>query len=215
MVSVEQVDAYYHFLHKLSSTWQGLPDKPEETPDITLRALWYLASDEPRSVERSIFDSLMYLSDEELDQLDNYVEIRLTGTPLAHITERQTFMGVEMLAGSGALIPRKETELLGRAALAILQDTIQERGSAKVIDLCTGYGNLALTLANYQPDCTVYGSDIFEEAIALARKNAQYLVLEERVNFIPGDLFMPFENNEFYGYINLLVCNPSTSLPPE
>ena len=205
---MEQVDAYYHFLHKLSAVWHGLPDKPEETPDTTLRALWYLANGEPRSVERSIFDSLPYLRDDELEQLDNYVEIRLTGTPLAHITGRQIFMGIEMLAGPGALIPRKETEILGNAALVILQDIIQERGSAKVIDLCTGCGNLALALAHHQPGCTVFGSDISEEAISLALKNAQHLGLEERVNFIAGDLFKPFENEEFYGNIDLLVCNP-------
>ena len=80
---MEQVDAYYHFLHKFFASWQGLPDKPEETPDTTLRALWYLANGEPRSVERSIFDALPSLSDEKLEQLDNYVEIRLTGTPLS------------------------------------------------------------------------------------------------------------------------------------
>ena len=205
---MEQVDAYYRFLNKLSASWQGLTDKPEETPDTTLRALWYLASGDRRSVKRSIFDSLPYLSDDELEQLDDYVEIRLTGTPLAHITKRQMFMGVEMLAGPGALIPRKETETLGNAALAILQDIIQERGSAKVIDLCTGCGNLALALAHHQPECTVCGSDISEEAISLARQNAQFLGLEERVNFIAGDLFEPFENEEFYGNVDLLVCNP-------
>jgi release factor glutamine methyltransferase len=106
------------------------------------------------------------------------------------------------------MIPRKETEILGNAALAISQDIILERGFAKVIDLCTGCGNLALALAHHQPKCMVYGSDISEEAIDLARKNAQYLGLEERVNFIAGDLFKPLESDEFYNNIDLLVCNP-------
>jgi len=205
---VEQADRYFHNLNRLSRSWTGLPDKPRETPDTTLRALWFLAKGDPRSIERSISAELPFLSDEELERLDCYIEMRLSGIPLAHLTGRQHFMGIEMLAGPEALIPRKETEILGHAALARLRQIAQERGSATVIDLCTGCGNLALAMAFHEPDCVVYGSDISEEAIELAQKNARHLGLENRVNFLVGDLFMPFRSDSFFGDVDLLICNP-------
>ena len=205
---MEQVDNYFHYLNRLSRSWTGLPDKPYETPDTTLRSLWLLAKGDPRSIENSISAELPLLRDDELEKLDHYIEMRLSNIPLAHMTGRQYFMGIEMLAGPEALIPRKETEILGQAALARLKQIVQERGSATVIDLCTGCGNLALALAFHEPDCVVYGSDISEEAIELAQKNARHLGLEDRVNFLIGDLFMPFESDEFFGNVDLLICNP-------
>jgi release factor glutamine methyltransferase len=205
---VEQVENYFHYLNRLSRSWTGLPDKPHETPDTTLRSLWLLAKGDPRSIENSIFAELPLLRNEEFERLDHYIEMRLSNTPLAHLTGRQYFMGIEMLVGPEALIPRKETEILGQAALARLRQIVRERGSATVIDLCTGCGNLALALAFHEPDCVVYGSDISEEAIELAQNNARHLDLEDRVNFLVGDLFIPFESDEFFGNVDLLVCNP-------
>ena len=205
---MEQADIYFNYLNRLSRSWTGLPDKPHETPDTTLRTLWFLAKEDPRSIERSILAELPFLKDGELEKLDQYIEMRLSGIPLAHMTGRQYFMGIEMLAGPEALIPRKETEILGQAALARLRQIVQERGSATAIDLCTGCGNLALALAFHEPNCVVYGSDISEEAIELAQKNAQHLGLEDRVNFLVGDLLMPFEGEGFFGNIDLLICNP-------
>ncbi len=174
---MEQVDNYFHYLNRLSRSWTGLPDKPYETPDTTLRSLWLLAKGDPRSIENSISAELPLLRDDELEKLDHYIEMRLSNIPLAHMTGRQYFMGIEMLAGPEALIPRKETEILGQAALARLKQIVQERGSATVIDLCTGCGNQALALAFHEPDCVVYGSDISEEAIELAQKNAPAILL--------------------------------------
>ncbi len=205
---MEQAKNYFHSLNCLSRSLTRLLDKPHETPDTTLRSLWFLAKGDPRSIERSIFAELPFLRDDELEKLDHYIEMRLSGIPLAHLTGRQYFMGIEMLAGPEALIPRKETEILGQAALARLRQIVQERGSATVIDLCTGCGNLALAVAFHEPDCVVYGSDISEEAIELAQKNAQHLGLEDRVNFLVGDLFMPFEGDSFFSNIDLLICNP-------
>jgi len=205
---VEQAAKYFHYLNRLSRSWTGLPDKPHETPDTTLRSLWFLAKGDPRSIERSIFAELPFLRDEEFERLDHYIEMRLSNTPLAHLTGRQYFMGIEMLAGPEALIPRKETEILGQAALARLRQIVQERGSATVIDLCTGCGNLALALAFHEPDCEVYGSDISKDAVELAQKNARHLGLEERVKFLVGDLFMAFKRDVFFGSVDLLICNP-------
>ena len=63
------------------------------------------------------------------------------GAPLAPLTPRQCSLGLQLLAGGEALIPRKETEILGRAALAKLQAMAAGRTSLTVIDVCTGSGN--------------------------------------------------------------------------
>lgn len=151
----------------------------------------------------------MLLPDElHRDQYHLLVESRLEGVPVAYITGRLSFMGVDMLAGPEAVLPRRETEVLGRAALRALRRLVRARGFARVLDLCTGCGNLALALAHYEPNCWVSGVDISAPAVRLARRNAGYLGLNDRVQFLQGDLFSPFEAREFWGQIDMVVCNP-------
>jgi release factor glutamine methyltransferase len=150
------------------------------------------------------------------------VEKRQAGIPLAHLTERQSFLGVELLAGPEALITRKETEIVGRLALAKLRTLVQERGDVRVIDVCTGSGNLAVALAVNEPRCRVWGVDLSGEAVSLAARNAAFQRVESRVEFRQGDLFAPIEHEEFFGTCDLIVCNPPyissakvNELPPE
>ena len=135
------------------------------------------------------------------------------GTLLAHLTGPQCSMGIEMLAGPEALIPRKETEILGGAALDVLRETAAANGNALVIDLCTGCGNLALALAYHEPACQVFAADLSPEAVDLARRNAEYLApqspaIQERVTFAVGDLFEPFDDARFVGRVDIVICNP-------
>ena len=193
----------------LRSAMQTLPDKPEETPEATLRALWCLAAGRPMSAEAASHladDALPVLDAAQDAQLGALTAQRLAGIPLAHLTGRQTFMGMEMLAGPQALIPRRETELLARAALVHLRAMAQPR----VIDVCTGSGNLALSMAQGVPTARVWGADLSPEAVALAEANARHLGLSERVQWRCGDLLAPFEamDADFLGRTDLLLCNP-------
>jgi release factor glutamine methyltransferase len=195
-------------LDRLAPSWKGLPDLPEENPESVLCALWHLAAGFPKAVEYCCKDSLPPLTRRTRIELVKLVEEQLNGALLAHQTGRQCFMGLEFLTGPQALIPRKETEILGRAALAKLNKIVEARGSALVIDLCTGCGNLALALVNYQPLARVYGSDLCPEAVCLAELNANHLGLAGRVTFLQGDVFAPFESDEFLNQVDLIVCNP-------
>lgn len=185
-----------------------LPDKPEETPESTVRALWLLAAGQPVSPEKAATLELPPLSGDQSEQLKRLIEKRVSGIPLAHITQRQCFTGLEMLAGAAALIPRKETELLALAAIEKAWQIVNERGACKVIDVCTGSGNIALAVAHHVPVATVFAADLSEEAVALARHNARHLHLEQRVEFRAGDLLQPFESAAFMGQVDLLTCNP-------
>ena len=205
---MNSIEVFNHHLGKLTASWRSLPDKPEETPEETLRTLWHMAAGEPRCIERAARLDLPVLRRTEWARLDELVERRAAGIPLAHLTGRQQFMALELLAGPEALIPRKETEILGNAALEKLEGLIQERGSALVIDLCTGSGNLAVALAHHANECRVLGSDLSPEALALAGQNAEHLDLQDRVEFFEGDLFAPFESKGFEGQADMVICNP-------
>jgi release factor glutamine methyltransferase len=148
------------------------------------------------------------LDDAGFSKLERLVEQRLEGTPLAHLTGRQHFMGLEMLASADALIPREETELVGRAALAALQEVAERTGSARAIDLCTGSGNLALALAWHEPRARVWGADLSTQAVALARRNAEHLGLAQRVTMVAGDLLEPFDTPTFGETVDVISCNP-------
>jgi len=185
-----------------------LPDKPEETAAGTLRALWHLANGKRFSARAATAQGLAPLDDAGVTALQGLIERRLAGVPLAHLTERQQFLGLEMLAGPDALIPRHETELLANAAIRALTDLLAEQSQARVLDVCTGCGNVALALAYRQPAARVYAADLSPQAVALARQNVQFLGLDARVELRTGDLLAPFESEEFFGNVDLLTCNP-------
>lgn len=195
-------------LQEVQRFWSPLPDKPEETPEGMLRALWSTASGAPVSVDRAGVAALAPLDAPSLERLHDLIERRRTGVPLAHLTGRQTFLGLELLAGPGALIPRKETEILGRAALAKIACLAEARGAITVVDACTGSGNLALAYAHYEPRARVYASDLSPEAVALALRNLEFTGLGDRVEVRLGDLLEPFETAELLGRCDLVSCNP-------
>ncbi|HSB95711.1 MAG TPA: peptide chain release factor N(5)-glutamine methyltransferase [Spongiibacteraceae bacterium] len=185
-----------------------LPDKPEETPETTLCALWHAAAGAPKSVRLAAREPLPELDAAGRALLYQLITKRIDGVPLAHITQRQCFMDLEMLAGPEALVPRRETELLAGAALAAVQQVAVEQASVAVVDVCTGSGNVALAIAQRVPNAKVYAADLSEDAVALARRNAQHLGLEARAQFFAGDLLAPFETEQFIGKVDVLTCNP-------
>jgi len=196
-------------LHNLQNHLEILPDKPEETPENTLRALWLMAAGQPVSAEKAAQMALPKLNDEQAGHLQNLVQKRLSGVPLAHLTGRQQFMGVELLAGPQALVPRKETELLGFGALNLLKELAQSRPlPLTVMDICTGAGNLAVALAVHFPEVKMFAADLAPEAVALAQENVEFHGLQEKVRVQAGDLLQPFDAPEFRGAVDLLLCNP-------
>ncbi|MDP9302627.1 MAG: methyltransferase, partial [Actinomycetota bacterium] len=101
----------------------------------------------------------------DVELLGSLVDRRLSGEPLAWITGRVSFCGLEIQVDSGVYVPRRQSEPLARRAVERLPAT----GTA--IDLCTGSGAIARTLMANRPDARVVASDIDERAVACAAAN--------------------------------------------
>lgn len=199
---------YAELLARLNAELKPLADKPDETADSTLRALWHAAAGAPKSASLACIEELPDLDRPGEQRLRDFLKQRMRGAPLAHIVGRQRFMEMEMLAGPEALVPRKETEMLARAALELALQMNAQRAPLMVIDVCTGSGNIALALARHVTSAHIFAADISAPAVDLAQRNALHLNLEGRIKFSIGDLLAPFEALEFYGKIDLLTCNP-------
>lgn len=199
---------YDTLLRDLEQGLHILDDKPEETPDTALRALWILSAGTPLSAQAAADIDLPTLTAEQHTRLDELIRQRLSGTPLAHLTGRQRFMDVELLAGGQALIPRKETELLGRAAASRLAAIVAAQGHGVAMDVCTGSGNLAIGIANAVPGARMLACDLSDDAVALARANVSHVGLDDRIDVRQGDLLAPFDEPAWHGAIDVLICNP-------
>lgn len=190
-------------LARLEAEAAILPDHPEETSESTLRALWAVAAGTPLSVAAATVAPLAPLTDEGERLLGALVERRVAGSPLGHLTGRQSFMGVELLAGPEALVPRVETEILGRTAL----DLVRTTDGSLVVDLCTGAGNLAAAVAVAAPHVTLHAADLSTAAVGLARANMVFTGVADRVTLHEGDLFDALPA-ELRGEVDVLICNP-------
>lgn len=198
--------SFTELLEKFTQVFTALPDKPEETAESVLKALWLTAAGTPVSAEKALESSLAELDAPAFAQLLGFIEAYKSGKPLSHITGRQQFCGIELLSSAAALIPRKETEILAKAAVEKIKAC--DSATPLVIDTCTGCGNLALYYASECETAKVYASDLSEEAVALARENAEFTGMGNRVEFFAGDLLAPFEDGKFDGLVDVLSCNP-------
>ncbi len=126
------------------------------------------------------------------------LERRATGEPIAYITGWKDFWSLRLAVTPAVLVPRPETELLVERALALRPDELGE-----VADLGTGSGAIALSLASERPGWLVTATDVSEQALAVARANAESLGLE-RVRFLQGSWFEPLSGRTF----DIIVSNP-------
>jgi release factor glutamine methyltransferase len=196
-------------LKELQKNLRILPDKPEESAESTLRALWLKSCDIPVSAELAMKTELPVLNESGRIRLNELIQKRIEGIPLSHLTGRQRFMGIELLSDERALIPRKETEILGKKALELLNLMQSESRQINVMDLCCGAGNLSVALAaKLNGNVKFYASDLSEEAVALTRENINMHKLEKKITAFQGDVFTPFESHTFYERISLILCNP-------
>jgi release factor glutamine methyltransferase len=139
------------------------------------------------------------LTSECVERVRSMVGRRLTREPLQYILGQVDFLGLRICVGPGVLVPRPETELLIEALLRYMD----KDKACRIIDLCTGSGCLALAAARALPRAMVTGTDLSEEALAYARKNAADNKIQN-VRFLHGHLYEPVERESF----QIILSNP-------
>ncbi len=148
-------------------------------------------------VDRSWFftHSAETLADETCEEYFQLVDRRASGIPVQYIIGSQEFMGLRFYVDESVLIPRQDTELLVETALEELKTMKKPAlGALEALDLCTGSGAIAVSLAYYAPKVKVTATDISPEALQVAKKNAA--AYHQSITFFEGDLWEPFSVNE-------------------
>jgi release factor glutamine methyltransferase len=127
---------------------------------------------------------------------------RVQGWPLAYLTGKKSFLSWDFVVTPAVLIPRPETEELVEAVVA----AVSGRKNLLGVDIGTGSGVIVVALAKLLPDSQWYAVDVAEDALAVARLNAQKLGVAARISFVRGDLLQPLLN--ISERFDLIVSNP-------
>jgi release factor glutamine methyltransferase len=141
------------------------------------------------------------LDEDELARARGLIKRRLGGEPVAYLVGTQEFWSLPFFVDPNVLVPRHDTE-------TVVQLVLDQRGDRKapvrLLDLCTGSGVLAVTLAKELSAAQVVATDLSEAAAAMARKNAEHNRVADRVDVRVGDLFAPVAGEVF----DVVVANP-------
>jgi len=138
------------------------------------------------------------LTDPLIGAFQTLLSRRLEGEPVAYILGEKEFFGRMFRVTPDVLIPRPETELLVEAALK----SLATNHPARILDIGTGSGCIALTLALELPDCSVTAVDLSAQALSIARQNAH--CLNTKVRLLQSDLFDSLGDDRF----DLIISNP-------
>jgi release factor glutamine methyltransferase len=143
------------------------------------------------------------LAEEELAPLRDFVRRRGQGEPLQHLLGTVEFAGRVFLCDKRALVPRPETEQL----VELIADCRLQIADCRILDVGTGSGVIALSLAAIFPEAIITATDISDDALALARENAARLGLTNRVEFSTGDLLTGDSLTYVTHVYDLIVAN--------
>ena len=135
------------------------------------------------------------------------IEKRSAYMPVSYLTGHKEFMSLDFMVNENVLIPRSETEILVETVckLGIPQCTGEIKGGCRVLELGTGSGAIAVSLARYNPDWRVLATDLSEKALLVARKNARFHGVMDRITFLQSDLFSALSRHSKFDWV---ISNP-------
>lgn len=140
------------------------------------------------------------LTDHEQERYQQWLHRRGEGEPVAHILKRREFWSLSLEVDASTLIPRPDTEVLVEQALVIIAESGLQ--SARILDLGTGTGAIALALASELPTAQVTAVDFSPQAVALAQRNGERLGLSN-ARFLHSDWYQAVQ-----GPFDIIVSNP-------
>jgi release factor glutamine methyltransferase len=144
-------------------------------------------NEEPGEAQRNEFKAL--------------IRRRIDGFPVAYLIGRREFYLLEFEVSPAVLVPRPETETLVSEAL----NQLKGRATPMILDLCTGSGCIAVSLAHQKPDSRVTATDVSPDALDLAKRNARKHGVDTRIHFRQGDLFAALPPGSLF---DVIVSNP-------
>ena len=124
----------------------------------------------------------------------------IEGVPLQHITHQQEFMKLMFYVDENVLIPRPDTEILVEEVIKLSKSI----NAKKILDLCTGSGAIAVSLAKYIEGSQITATDISRKALSIAKLNATNNNVEDKITFVSSDLFQNISEEKY----DIIVSNP-------
>lgn len=151
--------------------------------------------------------SARLLTDDEEKGFRELLERRKRREPVQYITGSAEFRGLEMELSKATLIPRPETELVVDEALRVLSGA-GNAGDITIIDLCTGSGCIAISMAVELSTSRIWATDISIEALVVAERNARRHGVADRINFLRGDLYDALNEVVLERKATIILSNP-------
>lgn len=174
------------------------------TPNAAQEALWLLAFALEMEHHALVSRTEQAVTAEQLARAKTLVSRRVAREPLQYILRTQEFCGLDFAVSSSVLIPRPETELLVHAVL-------KEGGLAEgatLVDVGTGSGCIAVTLATILDEARIFAVDCSAEALVVAKSNAVRHGVGEKIVWIEGNLLSPLRDRITVGTVDVIVSNP-------
>ena len=169
-----------------------------EEPKLKARLLMQYILNESR--QYVIVNDMKQLDKAKERQYFKKIKILKKGVPIEHITHQKEFMKLSFFVDKNVLIPRQDTEILVEEVINIAK----KNNAKKILDLCTGSGAIAVSLAKYLPQAEITAIDISNEALKIAKKNAISNNVENQITFISSDMFTNLNEEKF----DIIVSNP-------
>lgn len=167
-------------------------------PNIKARLVMQYVLNKPREY-LMVYDKQTVMLRQEVNYFKAIKKL-CQGIPIQHITHRQEFMKMTFYVDENVLIPRQDTEVLVEEAIRIAKKI----NAKKFLDLCTGSGAIAVSLAKYIEGSSVTAVDISSKALNVARLNAKSNGVEDRITFVESDLFKNLKKEKY----DIIVSNP-------
>ena len=154
----------------------------------------------PNKLKNNLINDNKELTKKEEQEYLKYIQMVKNGEPIEHITHQKEFMKLNFYVDKNVLIPRQDTEILVEEIIKIAKHI----KAKKILDLCTGSGAIAISLAKYIDNIQITALDISSKAIDIATKNARINNVEDRITFVESNLFDSLAEEKY----DIIVSNP-------
>ncbi len=146
------------------------------------------------------------LSSSELDLFRQFLRRRAGHEPIQYILEEAEFYSLKLKVNRHTLIPRPETELLVDVVIEQCKKKFDQKKAIEILDIGTGSGNISIALAKNVDRTRIIAIDIQDEALTIAKQNAEFHKVSDKIKFIKQDIFA--ENTALVGKFHIIVSNP-------